>query len=142
MTPIIASEKMKRVKRILCFSSHTDPKCLEIFAAVTDSAAFYQFVKEKHFYGKEGQENFLKQYELITAQLQHEDYDEQVLNHLRAAISVISPFMEATSFTQLMKDVNLLNSVNCLKQLETVNSNITLIRLWFSRAEVRLYLYL
>ncbi len=41
-------------------------------------------------------------------------------------------------FSVLMKEVTDLNPVNVLKQLKTVNENITLIRLWFLRAEVRL----
>ena len=90
-----------------------------------------------------GQAIFLQQYQLITAQLQHEEYDEQVLNHLFAAFKVISPFMDAKkSFTELMREVTALNAVNGLKQLETVNTNITLIRLWFSRAEVRKCTYI
>ena len=139
MTPIIASEKMRRVKEILCLEGKTSSKCLDIFAAMTDSAAFYQFVRDKQFYGQQGQATFSQQYQLITAQLQHEEYDEQVLNHLFAAFKVISPFMDSKKdFTQLMREVTVLNAVNGLKQLETVNANITLIRLWFSRAEVSL----
>ena len=141
MTPLIANKKMKRVKEILCLEENTSSKCLDIFAAMTDSAAFYQFVRDKQFYGQQGQAIFLQQYELITAQLQHEEYDESVLNHLLAAFKVISPFMDPQkSFTDLMKEVTSLNAVNGLKQLETVNANITLIRLWFSRAEVRVQL--
>ena len=137
ITPILASRKLKQVKEILCLDENTSSKCLDIFAAMADSAAFYQFVREKKFYGQQGQAIFLQQYELITAQLQHEEYDESVLNHLLAAFKVISPFMDPQSFTDLMKDVTSLNAVNGLKQLETVNANITLIWLWFSRAEVR-----
>ncbi len=137
VTPRVASETMKRVKKILCLGDKTSSKCLDIFAAMTDSAAFYQFMKDKQFKGQQGQAIFLQQYELITAQLQHEEYDETVLNHLLAAFKVIMPFMDAEkSFTKLMEEVTSLNAVNGLKQLETVNGNITLIRLWFSRAEV------
>ena len=138
MTPILAKKKLKRVKEILCLDENTSSKCLDIFAVMPDSAAFYQFIRDKKFYGQQGQAIFLQQYELITAQLQHEEYDESVLNHLLAAVKVISPFVDPqNSFTDLMKEVTSLNAVNGLKQLETVNANITLIRLWFSRAEVR-----
>ena len=138
MTPLEAVEKMRRVKEILCLGEKTSSKCLDIFAAMADSAAFYQFVRDKQFYGQQGQAIFLQQYQLITAQLQHEEYDDQVLNHLFAAFKVITPFMDGKKeFTKLMEEVTALNAVNGLKQLETVNANITLIRLWFSRAEVR-----
>ena len=138
LTPKEAAEKMDRVKEILLLGENRSPKYLGIFAAVSDSAAFYQFVNEKQFDGPQGQANFLQQYQLITAQLQHEEYDEQVLNHLRAAFKVISPFMNVNiNFSELIKEVVSLDTVNGLRNLETVNSNITLIRLWFSRAEVR-----
>ena len=141
MTPILANRKLKRVKEILCLDENTSCKCLDIFAAMSDSAPFYQFVREKQFYGQQGQAIFLQKYELITAQLQHEDYNEAVLNHLLAAFKVISSFMDPQkSFTNLMKEVTSLNTVNSLKQLETVNTNITLIQLWFSMAEVRFQL--
>ena len=139
MTPAMASRKMKRVKKILCLEEKTSSKCLDIFAAVTDSGSVYQFVKEKQFYGEKGQEIFLQQYRLITDQLQHESYDEQVLNHLFAAVKVISPFMEAKNFKDLMNKVTSQNAVSGVKHLEIVNTNITLIRLWFSRAEVMDY---
>ena len=137
LTPKEAAQIMDRVKEILLLGGNKSRKYLDIFAAIRDSAAFYQFVKDKQFEGPQGQANFLQQYQLITAQLQHEEYDEQVLNHLRAAFKVISPFMNVdTNFSELIEEVVSLDAVNGHKQLETVNTNITLIRLWFSRAEV------
>ena len=137
MTLHMAIEKMKRVKEILCLDKSASSKCLDLFPAMVDSAAFYQFVRDKQFHDQKGQANFVQQYQLITAQLQHEEYDDQVLNHLYAAFKVISPFMdEEKNFTELMKAVTALNIASGLKQLETVNANIILIRLWFSRAEV------
>ena len=87
--------------------------------------------------GEEGQAMFQQQYQLITAQLQHEEYNETVLNHLYAAFKIIEPFMDThQNFQQLMSKVTRLDVTNGVKQLQTVNSNITLIQLWFSRAEV------
>ena len=132
--PCEAREKMKKVKEILY---QADTSCLSIFKAVADSAEFYQFIKDRQFCGQSGMDTFLQQYQLVTAQLQHEEYDEQVLNHLLAAFKVISPFMDTEKkFDELMQEVSALDAVNGLRQLETVNANITLIRLWFSRAEV------
>ena len=138
LTPLDASQRMLWVKESLCLDKNTNYKCLDLFAAVADSAAFYQFVRDKRFVGEKGQAVFRQQYQLITAQLQHEEYDETVLNHLFAAFKFISPFMNTKqSFRELMTQVSRLDATNGLKQLETVNTNITLIRLWFSRAEVR-----
>ena len=140
LTPIKALAKMTLLKVLLCLTRNgkeTSPKCLELFAVMADSAAFYQFVRDKQFHGKKGNVAFDQQYHLITTQLQHEEYDETVLNHLRAAFTLIGPFMDSKqTFEELMCQVTGLDVTNGLKQLETVNANITLIRLWFSRAEV------
>ena len=133
-----ATEAMKRVKALLFEGQHPKSHCLQLFAAVADSAAFYQFIKDKRFTGDHGKAVFSQQYQLITAQLQHEEYDEHVLNHLFAAFNLMSPFMNThQNFRSLMGQVIGLDTSNGLKQLETVNSNITMIQLWFSRAEVR-----
>ena len=132
-----ATENMRRVKNLLFGEQQVPSHCLRLFEAVADSAAFYQFIKDKRFSGDHGQAVFSQQYQLITAQLQHEEYDEQVLNHLFAAFKFMSPFMNTRQdFEGLMAQVIQLDTSNGLKQLETVNSNITLIQLWFSRAEV------
>ena len=137
MTLVEASKKTETVKEVLCLSSKASAHYLELFNAVGDSNAFYQFIRDKQFVGKKGQALFQQQYQLITAQLQHEDYNETVLNHLYAAFKFISPFTDThQNFHQLMSQVINLDVTNELKQLETVNSNITLIQLWFSRSEV------
>lgn len=138
ITSLEAIRKMNRVKEILCKSEKANLKCLEIFEAVRKSAEFHAFVRGNGFYGQQGQDIFYQQHGLITAQLQHEVYDEQVLNHLLAAFKVISPFMDTgKSFEQLMSEVTELNAVHGLMELKTVNANITLIKYWFSKAEVR-----
>ncbi len=149
LTPIDASKKMKQIKTLLCLAPNPDSKmklldnCLEVFPAVANSAEFYQFIQNKQFYGEKGVGTFHQQYQLITAQLQHEEYDEFVLNHLLAAFNVMTPFLDQKqSFKELMTKVTRLDTTIGLKQLETVNGNITLIRLWFSRAEVSDYLNL
>ena len=137
LTPLEASEKVERVKKTLCLSSGMSPFCLELFTAVGDSTVFYQFIRDKQFVGEKGHAMFHQQYQLITAQLQHEEYNETVLNHLYAAFMFIKPFMDThQNFHQLMSQVTSLDVTNGLKQLETVNTNITLIQLWFSHIGV------
>ena len=137
LTLIKASEKMEVVKKALFGDKQPRILCLKLFEAIADSPAFYQFIKDKGFTGTRGKAVFTQQYQLITAQLQHEEYDETVLNHLLAAFQFISPFMNThQSFRTMMNEVISLDTSNGLKQLETVKTNITLIQLWFSRAEV------
>lgn len=137
-----ATEIMIQVKKLLFgeppIEMQPQSHCLKLFEAVADSAAFHHFIKDKQFTGDRGQAVFREQYQLITAQLQHEEYDEQVLNHLFVAFKFMSPFMNTEQdFRSLMEQVIHLDTSHGLKQLETVNSNITLIQLWFSRAEVK-----
>ena len=113
-----------------------DLQCLRLFPVVADSAIFYHFIKDKQFYGDAGREVFRQQYELITAQLQHEEYNEVVLNHLLVAFQVISPFMDVEQdFESLMSQLNEMSITTGCQELQTVNNNIHLVRLWFSRAE-------
>jgi len=136
LTLLEAIKKMGEVKNTLCLDSKASPSCLKLFTAVGDSADFYHFIHEKNFVGEEGQAVFQQHYQLITAQLQHEEYNETVLNHLYAAFKFIEPFMDThQSFHQLMSKVTSLDVSSGVMQLETVNTNITLIQLWFSRAE-------
>ena len=145
ITGKIANNYMKRIREILNFSdSSIAIKCLRIFPVVANCAQFYQFIKKKEFMNN--RDAFSSQVELITAQLQHGDYDENVLNHLTPAFKYISPFLDTKqSLSELMDKISKLCSegvgFGCdptkhFCQLETVNSNITMIQLWFSRAEV------
>jgi hypothetical protein len=130
-----ASDLIQRVK-YLFGGKNTAVHCLKLFEEVSNSATFFHFIKDKHFDGDEGQVAFTQQYQLITAQLQHEGYDEQVLNHLFVAFKIMSPFLNTKqSFKSLMDKIAELGTCNGLIQLGTVNSNITLVKLWFSRAE-------
>ena len=159
ITGQIASNHMKSIWKILNFEgSKTDStaassensvlakKCLKIFPAVANCAEFYQFIKGKGFTTDTGRSAFRSQVQLITAQLQHEDYNETVLNHLTPAFAYITPFLDTEqTLAELMgKIVNLFKDGvgfgrdprKDFCQLETVNSNITMIQLWFSRTEV------
>ena len=137
LTPLEAVVKMQYVKNVLYHKKPGSYSSLGLFTAVANSAEFVHFVRDKRFDGEKGQAAFGQQYQLITAQLQHEEYNENVLNHLYAAYKFILPFMDTKqNFNSLMTKITSLDVSGGLKQLETVNSNITLIRLWFSRAEV------
>ena len=146
VTGQIANSHMQKIREILKLSdSPVAKKCLKIFPAVANCAEFYQFIKEKGF--AVNRTAFSSQMELITAQLQHEDYNEKVLNHLMPAFQYITPFLDTEqNLTELMDKILKLfkdgvgfgrDSRKDFCQLETVSSNITMIQLWFSRTEVR-----
>ena len=139
LTPKEAIEKNDKIVTTLCLRKKGlghDRQCLQLFPAVSDSTEFYKLLKEKEFYGEEGQKMFRQKYELITAQLQHEEYNELVLNHLYAAYKYIIPFLDREQdFGSLMQQIGDMNNIKGFKELHTVNKNIHLVRLWFSRAE-------
>ena len=137
LTPADAESKWKEVQKIFCLQEGRSLKCLDLFAKIADSVDFYHFLEEKQFTGQKGEFLFRQQYDLVTAQLQHEEYNETVLNHLYAAFKFISPFTDSQqTFSCLMKAVTSLDTTVGLVQLDTVKNNMHLIRLWFSRAEV------
>jgi len=143
-----AKTMWENVQKIFCLQKDASLKCLDLFSKIADSADFYHFLEEKQFTGRKGEELFRQQFELVTAQLQHEEYNETVLNHLFAAFRFISPFTDSgQSFSSLMKAVTSLDTTKGLTELDTMKNNMHLISLWFSRAEVSpnntlVYIYL
>ena len=142
LNAIRSKEHLEKITSILDLPDR-NWNALSLFAAVKDSADFHQFLKEKKFWGRKGTKSFMQQHTLITAHLQHEEYNQLVLNYLLVAFRYISPFLDTEqNLKQLMKEVYHScgqAAEGCstdFVQLYTVNRNITLVRLWFSRAEV------
>ena len=145
-----ANKHMKKAWEILKFGDTSiAERCLKIFPAVANCAEFYQFIQNKGFANDTNA--FRSQVELITAQLQHEDYNETVLNHLMPAFQYICPFLDKEqSLGDLMNKIIKLyhngvgfgcDSRRDFCQLATVNSNISIIKLWFFRTEVSITMY-
>ena len=150
LTGQIANNHMKKIYQILNFTNISIAKrYLKIFPAVANCVEFYQFIQMKGF--ANDRSAFSSQVELITTQLQHGDYNETVLNHLMLAFQYIIPFFDKEQNLEgLMNKINKLfrdgvgfghDSRKDFCQLETVNSNISMIQIWFSRNEVRVRNY-
>ena len=102
----------------------------------TDTKELRNFLNENNFRGK-GQDRFLQLLTIVTQGLQHEEYNAEVLNKLSAVFFLLSPLNNPDlSFIELLDAISKLDTSTCLAQLKTVNSNIDLIRMWFSKAEV------
>ena len=94
------------------------------------------FLNENNFRGK-GQVQFEQLLALVTQQLQHEDYNAEILTKLYAVFYVIAPLNNPDiSFHKVIETVSRQEISTCLSQLRAVNNNIDLITMWFSRAEV------
>ena len=110
---------------------------LSTFQSVSESAEFYQFLKEYKFIGRDGYLNFQTQFALVRDMLQAEDYNENVLHHLFMAFKYLSPFLEpCQTFSSLMTSVSELEPEHGIFYLKTVRENIHMIQRWFSRSEV------
>ena len=127
-----AITKMKIFSDKLLLDKHGE-SILQLFKEVKDCKALFQFVEESGFVGREGRIKFIQSHNLVTTQLQHEEYNAVVLNHLLGCFDYIDPFLRrSSSFSELMKLVTDLQNVqNGIRQLRTVNMNIGLIKMWF-----------
>ena len=105
----------------------------QLFKEVKDCKALFEFAEEKGFTGEAGRQKFVTSHKLVTTQLQHEEYNAVVLNHLLGCFDYINPFLSRpSSFSELMQLVTSLPNIeNGIRQLRTVNQNIGLIKMWF-----------
>ena len=133
MTVFQAKLTMEKIKNILGITEGLD--CLKILPSISQSKEFYSFLYDQKYVGKDGQKRFKQKYDLITAQLQHQAYNDTVLNHLWVAYTLMTPFLEPSSLKELVNEIKSISKGK--SQLMTVNSNLTTIFIWFSKAEVR-----
>ena len=104
----------------------------------TNTKELRRFLNENNFRGK-GQMRFEQLLALVTQRLQHEEYNAEILTKLYAVYYLLVPLNKPDlSFHELLETVSQLDPSTCLSQLRTVDSNIDLITMWFSRAEVKL----
>ena len=138
LTPKTASQKLRMLCSILCLPTTSTFACFNLFSAAANSAEFHKFIMEKKFVGAKGRQAFQQQYQLLTAQLQHEQYNDTVLNHLYAAYELILIFTNPDqTLHDLMSAIAMIKDICAgLKHLETANTNISQIYLWFSSTEV------
>jgi hypothetical protein len=145
ITPAQAHEKLKVLKKNLDLPKDggTIRKCVLYFKIVLQSHNFAKFLKDRTFYGPAGSRLFSQNVELLTSNLQYEEYQEDVLNNLWIAYEFISPFLNGE--IELQDFLNQVYHVCSRRdsgrvqepfyQLKNVNENIDLIYLWFSEVE-------
>lgn len=133
LTGAEACERMKEVHTII---APLELQQLELFSVVGRSAEFYAFLKTIEQQGR-----FKDLHNLITQYMQHEEYNEEVLNQLPRAREYVLPFLEQEqNFDTLLHSVKAMCNRVAVSEdfsdLDTINTNMNLIRLWFSKAEV------
>lgn len=138
LTPSRAHNIWKSVCHILCLNEELDLDVLTIFETVSDSVDFFHFLVEMNFSEKGGESLFRQQHEFVTAELEHDVFTDTVLNHLFGAFFFIVPFMDQKqNLRALMNKIVDRQLRDGQQQLLTVKSHMQLIRLWFSRVQVR-----
>jgi len=111
--------------------------CLDVFPVVANSRNLCQFLKANNFLGEEGRINFHNMYELVTRQLQHEEYEQGVLNSFGGTFHFLYPLLQPNqTLKELVSVVTKLNPTTAIGQLETVNSNLTQITIWLTNTKV------
>lgn len=135
ITTTEAKKLWNRVERILGDTRNL----MRLFLKVLENVDFFFFLRDHHFLGENGEQYFREKVQLITAQLQHEEYNDTVLNHLLAAYRYFSIFANSEqSFSNLLTLVSGLElSANTdLSQLDTAKTNMHLVHFWFTASGV------
>ena len=128
-----AVRKMALFNEKLLLKDKHSRTIFQLFKEVKECKAVFEFAEEKGFAGEAGRKKFVTNHKIVTTQLQHEDYNAVVLNHLLGCFDYINPFLSRpSSFSELMQLVTSLPNIeNGIRQLRTVNLNIGLIKMWF-----------
>lgn len=140
---LTGAEASKRMLEVLTVIQPLELQQLELFSVVGSSAEFYAFLKTIE---QQGAGRFQDLHRLITQYMQHEEYNEAVLNQLPRAREYMLPFLdEEQDFDTLLLGVKVMcdrvTALEDFSDLETINLNMNLIKLWFSKAEVSLFTY-
>ena len=140
MTLEEATKTVDSIKEVLESSSQAVRlEHLSVFQVLSvNSSQLKDFFIENNFTAEgEGQHRFQQKYELVTQQLQHEEYNAEVLNNLYAMFSVLAPLNNhELTFSEVLEMIARMDRASTEAQFNTVRSNIDLIKTWFSRAEV------
>lgn len=136
-----ATEYMQKVTRSLGLEQKEylcgEYMCLDVFPVVANSRQLCQFLEANNFLGEEGRINFHNMYELVTRQLQHEEYEQSVLNSFGGTFHFLYPLLQSNqTVKELVSVVTKLNPTTAISQLETVNSNLTQINIWLASTKV------
>ena len=125
--------KLSFVKEKLQIKDSGNQDIFQLFSVLKDGVEFFEFAKTKGFIGIAGRKHFTQIHTLVTTQLQHEEHDQDVLNHLQGCFAYIEPFLlKQSTFKALMDMISALPNIEMgIKQLRTVIQNMSIIKLWF-----------
>ena len=133
-----ACVKVSTIKDIFGIGDIIDNPCFNLFSLLQHGCPLYDFAQERGYNLSNGTETFHQEYQLVTADLLHEDHQEELLAVLLGAMQLTSCFFdESRSLPDLWTSINKISKVSAATvQLKTVNEEIGLIRIWFNRVSV------
>ena len=133
-----ACKKVSTIKHIFGIDDLIDNPCFNLFSLLQDGCPLYGFAQERGYNLINGMEAFRQEYQLVTADLLHEDHHEELLAVLFGAMQLTSCFFDKScTLLDLWTSINKVEKVSAATaQLKTVNEEIGLIRIWFNRVAV------
>ena len=137
-TLLEACVNVSTLKDIFGVNDLIDHPCFNLFSLLQHGCPLYEFAQERGYNLSNGMETFRQEYQLVTADLLHEDHHEEVLAVLLGAMELTSCFFdESCSLLDLWTSINKISNVStATAQLRMVNEEINVIRTRFLRAIV------
>ena len=136
-----ASDYLKTIRQVFkssaveVFSDEDRKPYLELIAELAKSEKFHLFLKSHRFLSERGL--FHNKLQLVTTQLQEDEYGSEVIDQLLPAFTLVSPLDENIEFPALIDHIfQQENPSHYRKQLQMVNSSMEGIHAWFSGIDV------
>ena len=105
-------DKVNFIKESLQINDLTNTLTFKLISTVYDSRLLFKFCQLKQFASIDGYKRFEAEYKLVRIAMEKEDYCEQIINQLRGAMFVLSPFLNRyTTLTTLMSEINKLTNI-------------------------------
>ena len=140
-----AKKEVDFIKDTFGISQHglIDHPFFKLFSHLDKGCELYKFAYDRGYNSVEGMDTFMQEHHLVTTDLLFEEFRQDILAMLIAAMDLIFPFFDKTcSLVELKANIYKIGNVEmATSQLLTVNANIKLIRDWFNQANVSIVTY-
>ena len=135
-----AKKEVDFIKDTFGISQHglIDHPFFKLFSHLDKGCELYKFAYDRGYNSVEGMDTFMQEHHLVTTDLLFEEFRQDILAMLIAAMDLIFPFFDKMcSLVELKANIDKIGNVEmATSQLLTVNANIKLIRDWFNQANV------
>ena len=141
VTTLKAKQLVKDIKTILGIEKIIDNPCFHLFFVQQDGQLhkLNDFAHERGYDSMEhGYQKFRLECQIVTVELLHEEYDEQLLSAFQNTMSLVFPFLKNhSSLSSLWDDISGIGNLSeAMSQLSFVNEGMNVIRRWFNISEV------